>query len=183
MRKLVALVALLASCEPFEQRNDMQEEDARDAFRHWQDLIIAGKMAESVQMMTWSYKSQWLYDRLTEGDPLALQWRVKLQGNARTDLDLWIPQAATNTSLGRVRTLPPTVQADATLDPLFIRYLEDAALDLRYEFRKVEIVSVSVDRRGVSVQVRNSRGEPEMYAMVIDGGRWKLDHHRINASR
>ena len=186
MKKLVVLVAFLASCEPFsDQRNDMQPEEARAAFDHWRDLMIAGKMAESLQMMTWSYKSQWIFDRLKEGDFAALSWKTRLQGNARTDLDLWYPEAAkaASESRGRVQTLPRAVIADGSLTALLAGYLQDAALDIRYEFRKVEVVKVTSDEMGISVLVHNSRGEPEMYAMIFEGGIWKLDHHKTRPLR
>lgn len=183
MRKSVALFALLAACEGYPDQNEMQQEDAQASFEHWLDLLVAGKMAEAVQMMTQSYKSQWTYDRLAEGDPAALEWRTKLKGNARTDIDLWHGEAEKATAKGRVPTLPRTVLADPSLNALLVGYLKDAALEVRYEFTRVKIVKVSADELGVSILVHSSRGEPEMYQLVIEGGMWKLDHHKKKEPR
>ena len=184
MKKLVATLALLASCEPFTQENDM-EGDARESFEHWRDMVVTGKMAESAQMLTWSYKSQWLFDLLKAGDYAALSWKAKLQGNTRTDLDLWFPEAEKDYqgARGRVPTVPRTVAAEPSLTPLFVAILQEAAVEIRYELKKVQIVRVASDERGVSVLIHNSHGEPEMYAMVIEGGTWKLDHHATKGRR
>jgi hypothetical protein len=182
VRKFVACLALLVSCEPFEADTDMQR-DARTAFELWRDDILAGRMAEAVQAMTYSYKSQWVYDRLVENDPAALQWRTKLKGNARTDIDLWLSETGASSARGRVHTLPPTVLSDPSVNVLLIGYLREAALELQYEFKRVKVVESTADNQGVSILIHNSRGEPEMYALVIEGGMWKLDHHRSKPQR
>jgi len=183
VRKCVAILALLAACESFPDENQMQQEDAQQAFEHWMDLLVAGKMAEAVQMMTQSYISQWIFDRLEDGEPAALDWRTRLKGNARTDVDLWQGEARKTSSTGRVPTLPRTVLADPSLKALLVAYLKDAALEIRYEFMKVKVVKVSADHLGVSVLVHNSRGDPEMYSLVVEGATWKLDHHRQKGAR
>ena len=183
MRRFAVLFALLASCEGFPDQNEMLQDDAKEAFEHWRSLLVAGKMPEALQMMTQSYKSQWVHDRLEDGEPSALEWRVKLKGNARTDLDLWQSEAVKDDPKGRVPTLPRTVLADPSFNALLVGYLKEAALELRYEFSKVKVVKVSADNVGVSVLIHNSRGEPEMYSMVVEGGTWRLDHHRKKAPK
>jgi hypothetical protein len=178
---VVAALVILASCEPFpdEQRADTEDaKDGRQAFELWRNNILAGRMKEAVLQMSTSIRSQWVYDRLKEGDPAALQWKVKLQGTARTDLDLWFPEAAADTSRGRVTTLPGTVLADPNLTTLLMGYLKDAQADLVRDFRELQTQNVSTDQSGVSVLIRNRRGEPEIYSLIVEDGQWRIDGHR-----
>jgi hypothetical protein len=183
VRRLIALVALLASCEPFPAENDMQYEGAREAFERWKDAMIAGRLTECVQLTTLSLRSQWIYDRLSEGDHAALEWKAKLEGGARPDLDLWFSEAGKDTSRGRVPTLPARVLADRSLTSLLVGYLRDAQPDVAQDFKTQKVVQVSADERGVSVLVRSQRNEPEIYQLVSEEGFWKVDGHRKRAPR
>ena len=186
MRKLLALIALSAlqpSCEPFPNENEGKYEDAREAFEHWKEAMIAGRLAECVHLTTQSLRSQWVFDRLDEGDRAALGWKAKLKEGARTDLDLWFSEAVKSTTSGRVPTLPPTVLADASLTPLLVGYLKDAQPDVARDFRNQKIIQVSSDAVGVSVVARNARNEPEIYVLAFEEGFWKVDGHRKKGVR
>ncbi len=183
MRKMIAVFALLASCEPFPNEADAQQEDAKIAFERWKDFMIAGKVRECLEMMTLSLRSQWVYDRMNEGDHTALMWKTRLQGGARTDLDLWYSQAGLDTTRGRVTTLPGSVLADPSLTPLLLGYLQDAQPEIARDFKQLKVTQVSTDQMGVTVVIRNRANEPEIYGMVDEGGSWKVDGHRKRAPR
>ena len=128
--------------------------------------------------MSGSMRSQWVYERLNEKDTAAVIWKTKLQGSARTDLELWFPEAAKDLSRGRVTALPTTVLVEPSLNVLLMGYLKDAQADLARDFRDLHVQNVSSDELGVSVLIRNRMGEPEIYSMVIEEGQWKVDGHR-----
>lgn len=178
MRAWIPALLVLAACEPFPDQAD-KDNEGKEAFEYWRNLIVAGRMSEAVQMTSSSLRSQWIYDRLTEGDHLAMEWRVRLQGNPRTDLDLWMTQAASDRSRGRVSTLPGSVLSDPAFVPVLINYMKEAQGDLVRDFRELRTLNASIDENGVSVLTRNRRGDPEIYAMVLEGGVWKVDGHRI----
>lgn len=183
MRKFVALFALLVSCEPFPVDNEMVVGDARDAFEYWRGLVVDGKMREVIQTMTVSYKSQWVYDLCSTGAPGTAEWRARMTGIARTDLDLWLSKGGEDTSRGRVQDLPDTVIAEPTLQPLLVSMMEREKAAIASEFRRLQVVKVSADNHGVSILVHNQAGEPEMYEMVLEGGGWKVNGHQLKARR
>ena len=183
MKRFAAVFALLlVSCEPFPGENEMLG-DARYSFEGWRGLVIDGKMTECVHMMTESYKSQWIFDLLTKGSHNALTWRSRMTGRERTDLDLWFPEAGKDSSAGRVATLPPTVLAEPTLDPLLVSYLVAEKSEIGSQFRRLTVKLVSPDENGVSIQVVNHLGDPEMYEMVIENGMWKVNGHLLKSKR
>jgi hypothetical protein len=185
VRKIVALAALVAlqpSCEPFPE-DDRQFEGAREAFERWKEAMIAGRVSDCVQLTTLSLRSQWLYDRLAEGDRAALEWKARMDGGARPDLDLWFSEAGKDTSRGRVTTLPARVLADPSLMALLVGYLRDAQRDVAQDFKTQKVIQLSADDRGVSILVRSQRNEPEIYQLVSEEGFWKVDGHRKRAPR
>lgn len=182
MRRIVALWVVLASCEPFPDE-DRQYEGGRGSFEAWKEAMIAGRLGEVVAMTTVSLRSQWIYDRLLENDPAALDWKGKLKGGARSDLDLWFGEAGKNTSSGRVPTLPATVLREPTLTTLLTGYLKDAQADMARDFKSQKVVQVASDDRGVSVLVHNKSGDAEIYQLSQEDGYWKVDGHRRAPSR
>jgi hypothetical protein len=183
MRGFAAAFILLVSCEPFPGEAGGEMGDSRDAFEYWRGLVVDGRFSECVQMMTQSYKSQWLYDVLTKGDFSAGQWRAKLTGPARTDLDLWFSEAGKDASAGRVLMLPRSVLAEPSLNPLLASYLVAERAELADQFRRLQIVKVSADEYGVTVLVHNRRGDPELYQLVVESGGWKVDGHTLRGAR
>ena len=185
MKKLIALTALVVlgtSCEPFPDEKPGYD-DAREGFDRWKEAMIAGRLTDCVQLMTLSLRSQWIHDRLSEGDRAVLEWKSQLKGTARTDLDLWFTEAARDQTRGRVTTLPPSVLADPSVTPLLVGYLRYEQPDVARDFKQQTVVQISADDLGVSILVRGRNSEPEIYQLVFEQGFWKVDGHRKKSPR
>jgi hypothetical protein len=174
VKRLAALLFLLpASCGP--ETKDTTVEAVK-AFENWVRACVAGDGDTVFRGMSDGFKSGWLFDRLTEADPLARRWRGDLTGTARTDLDLWLGLAKKRND-GRQEPLPQTVLAHPSLLALFKDYFASEGR-LRSEMSRTAIGQAFADDTGVTVVVKNGAGSTELYGLIAERDGWKVDAHR-----
>jgi hypothetical protein len=165
---------LAASCAT-EEKQDTQL--VRKAFEDWVKLTMAGDAEKSLAMLSDAKKSEWLYDRLEENDPLARRWRGELTGTARTELDLWWGVAHKRRS-GRAEILKESVLAHPTFVQLFRDYFGQTASAIRTQFSRLEILKIYADDTGITVIVKCGMGAPtEMYGLIFEREGWKIDSY------
>jgi hypothetical protein len=175
VRKFAALLLVAASCATEEPK---ETEQVRKAFEDWAKATMAGNAEKSLAMLSDAKKSEWLYDRLEENDPLARRWRGELSGPARTDLDLWWGVAHKRRS-GRAESLKDTVLAHPAFIQLFKDYFGQTATAIRTQFSRLEIMKVYADDTGITVIVKCGMGAPtEMYGLIFEREGWKIDTYR-----
>jgi hypothetical protein len=177
----IAAAAGATACEPFdpvEASHESVRQEALQAFDEWRRAAAEGRAEETFLRISERLKSQWVFARLQEGDPLIRAWRGALVGAARTDLDLWwehcrkYPQE-------RVEILPETVLREPSLARLWKDYFAQQAAEVKFQMSRLEVVDAYVDPTGVSILVRNAFGRQEMYELVPEGGMWRVNHHRV----
>lgn len=174
MRKGSAtLLALMASCASV----PTAEEQVREAFESWKAAAAAGDAGKTFRGMSDSFKSDWVFQRLAARDTLAEDWRARLQGPARTDLDLWLEHQKKYRQ-GRAATLPPTVLDHPTLGQLWAECFARDAEAVKALFSGLAVTRVYLDETGATVVVRNAAHRGEMYSMVPSPDGWKVDGHR-----
>ncbi len=174
MKRLAALLFVLtASCG-----GDTKDPSvaAVKAFENWVKAFVAGDGDTVFDGMSDGLKSGWVFDRLEDADPEARRWRGELTGPARTDLDLWLGLAKKRND-GRKDNLPPRVLAHPSLRELFKTYFVNEGR-LRSQMSRLAIGQAFADDSGVTVAVKNGQGSTELYGLVVEGDRWKVDAHR-----
>jgi hypothetical protein len=154
-----------------------QTDVARKTFQDWAKAAAAGDADKTLAMFTDAKKSEWLFERLEEGDPLASRWRGELTGPVRTDLDLWWG-IAHKTRNGR-DPLRATVLAHPTFLQLWREYFMQSAAAIKMQLSKLEVTSVYGDDSGITVAVKCGAGAPtELYGLVYERDGWKIDTYR-----
>jgi hypothetical protein len=176
----VLLVASLASCggsEVTEKGGEARNKSAREAFESWVRAAVDGDAAKTFFMLSDGNKSNWVFDRLEEGDASARRWRGELTGTARTDLDLWWGVAKQRQS-GRDEPLPSSVLLHPALAQLFTEFFVRTASGIKIQMSRLQIANIYGDDSGVTVAVRNGIGATELYGMIYERDGWKIDAHR-----
>ncbi len=174
MRRPFAALLLAASCSAMAAR----QVEVREAFERWRDAVASGDAEETVRGLSAGFKSDWMFRLLSGGDPQATDWRVRLEGPARTDLDLWLEHQKKHYA-GRAATLPATVLAHPSLDRFLVEYFGRAREELKFQFADLVVANVYVDETGATVEVRNRLRGSEWYNMVVEAGLWKVDGHFV----
>jgi hypothetical protein len=180
VRKVLPAILFLAACEPFDpvdEKTAQAQAEARGAFEKWLDDTLQGKAEASFAGFSASFRSQWLFERLGDEDSVARDWRGRLTGSTRTDLDLWLEHSRKNRR-PRVETLPDTVLRHPSLVELWKTYFALERESVKRQMSRLEIAEVYSDPSGVSILVRNAIGRREMYGMVYEDGTWRIDHQK-----
>ncbi|MBI3854664.1 MAG: hypothetical protein HY293_03115 [Planctomycetes bacterium] len=174
MKRIAALMLLLASCAQPPTQNDY----ARQALEAWMKSAMAGDAEKTVAAFSDAYKSEWLYLRLQENDPIARRWRGDLSGSPRTALDLWWGVALKHGN-GRDEPAQATVLYHPSFVQMFREYFIREAQSIRDGLSRAEVTSVYGDNSGVTVVVKSSPGgPPELYGMVYERDGWKIDNYK-----
>ncbi len=173
MRRLLAALAFLASCSSLTAR----QEEIREAFEAWRDGAAAGDAERTFRGMSAGLKSEWAFQRLAAGDSLALDWRARLTGTARTDLDLWLEHQKKYRK-GRALPLPATVLEDPSFGRMWADCFRRDLQAVKFQFAGLAVTSVYTDDNGATVVARNVLGRSEMYSMALEPDGWKVDGHR-----
>jgi len=175
----LAMLAALAACEPFEPAVDetklRAQNEAQEAFEKWVDDTLKGNAEANYRGTSDRMKSRWLFERLREEDSLARDWRFRLTGSARTDLDLWLAHNEKNPS--RVELLPSSVLATPSLADLWKDYFKLQFPAIKEQFTRLEIAQVFSDEQAVSILLRSSLGR-DMVELVPAEGTWKVNHYK-----
>lgn len=183
MRRIVALLLLAASGSTLlttscaSPATTKEVDLARKTFEEWAKAAVTGDAEKTLAGFSDSKKSEWLFERLEENDPIARRWRGELTGVARTDLDLWWGIAHKSGS-GR-EPLRTTVLDHPTFIKLFREYFVQTAGAIKLQFSKLEIANVYGDDTGITVAVRCGQGAPtELYGLIYERDGWKIDTYR-----
>jgi hypothetical protein len=154
-----------------------QTDLARKSFMDWAKAAAAGDAEKTLAMLSDARKSEWLFQRLEEGDPAAARWRGELTGPPRTDLDLWWG-VAHKTGNGR-EPLRSTVLYHPSFINLFREYFMQSVGAIKSQFSKLEITNAYGDDSGITVTVRCGAGAPtELYGLIFERDGWKVDTYR-----
>jgi len=174
VRRFVTVLLLAAGCASHEPK---QTDVARKSIEDWARAASAGDADKTLAMLSDARKSEWLFERLEENDPIARRWRGELTGAPRTDLDLWWGLAHRSGS-GR-EPLRATVLAHPTFAQLFREYFMQSAVAIKNQLSKLEVTNIYGDDTGITVVVRCGAGAPtELYGMVYERDGWKIDTYR-----
>ena len=174
MRRFAAVLLLAAGCASQEAK---QTDVARKSFEDWAKATAAGDVEKSLGMLSDARKSEWLFQRLEEGDPIATRWRGELTGVARTELDLWWG-IAHRSGNGR-EPLRATVLAHPSFIKLFREYFTLSAGAIKNQFSKLEVTNAYGDDSGITIAVRCGAGAPtELYGLIFERDGWKIDTYR-----
>jgi hypothetical protein len=172
-----ALAVALAACEELPPDTDAQKLQVEDAFVAWVNQLVKGNADAAYRGLSEANKSQWLFDLLKRGDRTANAWRLKLEGRARTDIDLWLNYFK-DKSDGRPERLPTEVLDSEGVLAVWRTTFEEQKDPIKVQMAKLRILEIYTDDAAASVIVRNVVGKTEMYQMVFERGGWKVDHHR-----
>jgi hypothetical protein len=174
VKRFAALLVLTASCA---SAPATQTEVARKSFEEWARSAAAGDAEKTLAGFSDAKKSEWLFDRLEENDPIARRWRGELSGGVRTDLDLWWG-IAHKSGNGR-EPLRTTVLDHPSFAKLFREYFMQTAHAIKAQLSKIEISNVYGDDTGITVVVKSSPGAPtELYGLIYERDGWKIDTYR-----
>lgn len=176
-RALLLLAGLGYGCADLPSEPGAESQVAQEAFEEWLDSLIRGDGDAAWAGLSDGNRSQWIFDRLRDGDVPAHDWRKAWTGEARTQLDLWYFYHRDRTD-PRVRTLPSGVLEAPATRALWARYFNDSLPEVKRQMTKLEITQVYAEGGGASVTARNLFGKTEMYQLVFERGGWKVDHHR-----
>lgn len=175
MRKFAVILVLLASCAgPTPQ--ELQKQEIRGAFEAWRDVTAAGDVAANFAMLSDAMKSQWLFRRLQEDGDTIREWRGRLTGTARTDLDLWLVHNQKR-KVQRADLLPPSVRADPWLLEVYTEFFKPNLAALKAQFSRLSVQDIATDATGTTVRVGNADRSAEMYQMIYERDGWKIDGH------
>ena len=172
-RGTAALLVLAASCASMPPA----EEQVRAAFEAWRAAAAAGDAAATFRGMTGGFKSEWIFNRLMARDPLVEDWRARMEGGPRTDLDLWLEHQRRYKE-GRVASLPASVLGHPSILKLWEDSFSRDKDAVKVQFTGLSIARVYIDETGATVVAHSLVQKSEMYAMVPDVDGWKVDGHR-----
>jgi hypothetical protein len=173
VRKWAVALALAASCSSLPEA----QEQVREAFETWRAAAAAGDAEKTFKGMSASFKSDWVFQRLVARDPVALDWRARMEGAARTDLDLWLEHQKKYRQ-GRAETLPATVLAHPSLGRMWVECFSRDREAVKVQFSGLAVSRIYLDEGGATVMTRNMINKGEMYSMVVEADSWKVDGHR-----
>lgn len=172
-----ALAVALAACEPLPPELDSRRILVEDSFVAWVNHLRAGNADASFRGLSDANKSQWLFELLRREDPVAHQWRLKLEGRARTDVDLWLNYFKDKND-GRPEKLSAELLDSPGVLAVWRATFEDQKDAVKTQMSNLRVLDVYTDDAAASVIVRNVVGQTEMYQLVFERGGWKVDHHR-----
>lgn len=176
-----ALLLALAACEDLPPEATPEEMRVEDAFHAWLDALAAGDAATSWRLLSEGNRSQWLFDLLQAEDRTAHAWRLKLQGQTRTDVDLWY-SFHKDRKIDRVARLPTSLLDDPSVYAVWKTTFDAQRENIRQEMSKIKVTKVYTDGSNATVTVLNAVSKPEMFQLVIERGGWKIDHHKEGVS-
>lgn len=182
MRKLAALLILVASAPGCGPDTIDRKEHAKESFQNWVRDCVAGDAPKVFHGMSDAYRSGWLYERFEESDAVIRRWRGELTGQARTDLDLWLGVARKRGS-GREEPLPASVLTDPSLVQAFKELFMRTYDGVRVQMSRLAVAEVYSDDSGVTVAVKNGLGSTELYGLLYERDGWKVDAHRQPLTR
>lgn len=179
MRRAVLWAGLLASagCADLPSEPTAESQQAQEAFEDWLDALVRGDATAAWAGLSEGNRSQWLFDRLRDGDAPAHDWRKAFTGEPRTQVDLWYFFHRDRND-PRVRTLPLGMLNHPSTLALWARYFNDSLPSVKRQMERLEITQVYADGAMVTVLARNLVGKTEMYQLVYEAGDWRVDHHR-----
>lgn len=175
---IIALAAGLAACEELPPERDHSQIQVEDAFMAYVNHLVKGNADAAFRGLSESNKSQWIFERLRAEDRAAHQWRLKLEGRTRTDVDLWYNYFKGKNDGLRVDKLATSVLDSPGVLDLWRGTFEEEKENLKIQMSRLQIAEVFTDGAGASVIVRNLEGKTEMYQMIVERGGWKVDHHK-----
>ena len=183
MRTAWALIAVaaLAGCEDLPAERTPAEQQVEDAFQDWLDALIDGDATTSFRMLSDGNKSQWLFDLLKGEDRTAHAWRLKLEPQVRTDVDLWYNYFK-DKKADRVDRLPSTLLDTPGVFAVWKATFDGQRENIRLEMSRIKVTSIYTDGGGATVTILNAINKSEMYQMIIERGGWKIDHHKPGQS-
>jgi hypothetical protein len=173
----IVLALGLAACEELPPERDSKQIQVEDAFLAWVNHLIKGNADAAYRGLSESYKSQWLFTLLRREDRAAHAWRLKLEGRARTDVDLWWSYFRDKND-GRVEKLSTALLDSPGVLELWRNSFEEDKEAVKLQMSRLQIAEVFADPAGASIVVRNIEGKTEMYQLIVERGGWKVDHHR-----
>lgn len=176
----VAVLAVLAGCEDLPAERTPAQQEVEDAFQDWLDALTGGDAATAFRMLTDGNKSQWLFDLLKGEDRAAHTWRLKLEGQARTDVDLWYNYFKDRGS-DRVSPLSTAILDSPGVFAVWKETFDSQREAIRLEMSRLRVSTIYTDGAAATVTVLNAINKAEMYQMVIERGGWRIDHHKAGA--
>lgn len=183
MNRTVAIgcLALLAACgsTPKEQEAD----EIRTTFEDWIDANVRGDVEASFTGMSAGMVSHWLWRLFEVEDSTIMKARADLKGTLRTDLDLWLGYHQKHRKGNRAERLPRSVLQSTWLRELYTAVFKSQQKIVKSRFSRLRILDVYVDASGATVSAKVGEGPTELFAMAIEGDRWKIDGHRSSLRR
>lgn len=182
MRRAVlwAGILLAAGCGELPPAPTAGAAEAQEAFEEWLDALVRGDATAAWAGLSEGNRSQWLFDRLRDGDAAAHDWRKAFSGEARTQLDLWYFFHRDRND-ARVQVLPTALLSHPTTVALWTRYFSESHSEVKRQMLKLEVMQVYSDGNLVTVTARNIMGKTEMYQLRYEAGGWRVDHHSQGA--
>jgi hypothetical protein len=172
----VLAILALAACASAPEK---PEDKALVAFKDWVKASVEGNADACLAGLSPSYTSEWLYSRAADNDATFRDWRGRLAGTARTDLDLWTDFCLKNRAkAGRAEVAPDTVLRAPELKTLWKAYFDSEKQAVAIQLSRLEIVKAYGDETGVTILVKGVGARTEMYGMALTAYGWKVDNHR-----
>lgn len=155
-----------------------QEREAKSAFETWRAAMLNGDFETAYSLMSRTYQSYWIYRIFLIEDSAKLEsWRDRLPRQAREDFAVWFEFHARRQSqrpeIPLVESVTETGWVWNVLEEDY-RKKKDA---IRVQFEKYQVSGVAVLGSEATVTVRNLEGTTELFVMISEMGRWKIDGH------
>lgn len=178
-RFAAALTAVaLCACDALPPERTPDQTVVEDAFMDWVDALVVGNATAAYLGLSELNKSQWLFDLLRGEDRGAHDWRLKLDAQTRTDVDLWYNYFKDKAADLRVQKLGSSVLDSPEILALWRRTFDGQKESIRLQMSKVQVTEVYTDGAAASLTVRNILGKTEIYELIFERGGWKINHHR-----
>ena len=175
MRTSILGLLLLASCAT----ETAIQRESREAFESYIQAAVEGDPVKTFTLLSDTFKSEWVFQRLEVGDGPARRWRGELQGQARTDLDLWWEYCKKHReNRPRADRLPVSVLAHPSLPALWNEYFQADRNAYRVRFSGMQVMEVYPGDGGVTLTARNGEGRTEMFGLIAETEGWKIDNHK-----
>lgn len=175
-RALLLWAGLWAGCGELPPEPTAESNQAQEAFEDWLDALVRGDAKAAWEGLSEGNRSQWLFDRLRDGEATAHEWRKSWTGEARTQLDLWYFFHRERNDV-RVKILPTGMLDHPSTLALWTRYFAESHPEVKRQMLKLEVTRVYSDGALVTVTARNILGKTEMYQLRYEAGHWRVDHH------
>ncbi|MBI2932457.1 MAG: hypothetical protein HYY16_12465 [Planctomycetes bacterium] len=169
------IVLCVAGCATTDQ--ERQGRIVRDTFERWNEALARGDVEAGYAGMSDGFKSHWLWARLRDRNDTVTQAHLaKLDPALRGLLDVWF-NAHEKEQPQRAELLPQSLLNSRWLFDLYREHLTREKQTVTAEAKVRTVREVYLDETGATVTAE-TLGILAMYAMVVEGGRWKIDGYR-----